>query len=116
MLMEDLWAVLDKTGDSIRDQRDRALLLIGFAGGLRRSELVGLDLTDLEFAREGHVLTLRRSKTDQEGRGRRIGTPRRDRLQVLSGSVQPSGPPARGRGAASRAGCCKRLRVNRIDQ
>ncbi|MGR3717144.1 MAG: hypothetical protein ACU0B1_10395 [Thermohalobaculum sp.] len=41
-MLEDLWAILDKTGDSIRDQRDRALLLIGFAGGLRRSELVGL--------------------------------------------------------------------------
>ncbi len=75
MMVEDLWAVLDKTGDRIRDQRDRALLLIGFAGGLRRSELVGLDLADLEFVREGLVITLRRSKTDQEGRGRRIGIP-----------------------------------------
>jgi len=75
LLVEDLWAILDKTGDSIRDQRDRALLLIGVAGGLRRSELVGLDLTDLEFVREGLIITLRRSKTDQEGRGRRIGIP-----------------------------------------
>jgi len=75
LMLEDLWAVLDKTGESIRDQRDRALLLIGFAGGLRRSELVGLDLADLEFVREGLIITLRRSKTDQEGRGRRIGIP-----------------------------------------
>ncbi len=74
-MVEDLWAILDKTGDSTRDQRDRAMLLIGFAGGLRRSELVGLDLADLEFVREGLVLTLRRSKTDQVGRGRRIGIP-----------------------------------------
>ncbi len=74
-MVEDLWSILDRTGDSIRDQRDRALLLIGFAGGLRRSELVGLDLTDLEFVREGLIVTLRRSKTDQEGRGRRIGIP-----------------------------------------
>jgi len=74
-MLEDLWSVLDKTGDSIRDQRDRALLLIGFAGGLRRSELVGLDLADFEFVREGLIITLRRSKTDQEGRGRRIGIP-----------------------------------------
>jgi len=74
-MVEDLWAILDKTGDSIRDQRDRALLLIGFAGGLRRSEVVGLDLSDLEFVREGLIITLRRSKTDQEGRGRRIGIP-----------------------------------------
>ncbi len=75
LMVEDLWSILDKTGDNIRDQRDRALLLIGFAGGLRRSELVGLDLADLEFVREGLIITLRRSKTDQEGRGRRIGIP-----------------------------------------
>lgn len=75
LMVEDLWAILDRAGDSIRDQRDRALLLIGFAGGLRRSELVGFDLADMEFVREGLILTLRRSKTDQEGRGRRIGIP-----------------------------------------
>ncbi len=75
LMLEDLWAVLDKTGECIRDQRDRALLLIGFAGGLRRSELVGLDLADLEFVREGLIIILRRSKTDQERRGRRIGIP-----------------------------------------
>ena len=51
------------------------MLLIGFAGGLRRSELVGLDIADLEFVREGLIVTLRRSKTDQVGRGRRIGIP-----------------------------------------
>ena len=75
LMLEDLWAILDQTGDSIRDRRDRALLLIGFAGGLRRSELVGLDVEDLEFVREGLILTLRQSKTDQERRGRRIGIP-----------------------------------------
>jgi hypothetical protein len=37
--------------------------------------LVGFDLADPEFVREGLILTLRRSKTDQEGRGRRIGIP-----------------------------------------
>lgn len=75
LMVEDLWSILDRTGKGIRDQRDRALLLVGFAGGLRRSELVGLDLADLEFVREGLVVTLRRSKTDQERRGRRIGIP-----------------------------------------
>ncbi len=76
LMLEDLWAILDKTGEEVRGQRDRALLLVGFAGGLRRSELVGLDVGDLEFVREGLILTLRRSKTDQEGQGRRIGIPR----------------------------------------
>jgi len=56
--------------------RDRALLLVGFAGAFRRSELVGLDATDIEAVREGMIVTIRRSKTDQEGQGRKIGIPR----------------------------------------
>jgi integrase len=59
----------------ILDIRDRALLLTGFAGAFRRSELVGLDVPDLQFNRDGLVVTLRRSKTDQEGQGRRVGIP-----------------------------------------
>jgi site-specific recombinase XerD len=51
------------------------LLLTGFAGGFRRSELVGLDLADIERARQGMIVTLRHSKTDQEGAGRRSGIP-----------------------------------------
>jgi integrase len=45
--------------------RNRALLLVGFAAALRRSELVALDVADLAFSAEGVVLTLRRAKTDQ---------------------------------------------------
>jgi integrase len=52
--------------------RDRAVLLLAFAGGLRRSELVGLDVEDLEDASQGYVVHLRSSKTDQEGAGRRV--------------------------------------------
>ena len=55
--------------------RDRALILLGFAAALRRSELAALDVADLEFVREGLVVHLRRSKTDQEGQGRKIGVP-----------------------------------------
>jgi site-specific recombinase XerD len=55
--------------------RDRALLALGWASALRRSELVALDIGDLEFAPEGLIITVRRSKTDQEGRGYRIGIP-----------------------------------------
>jgi integrase len=58
-----------------RALRDRALLLIGFAGALRRSELVALDVSDLRFVPEGLVITLRRRKTDQEGRGTEIAIP-----------------------------------------
>ena len=70
LLRDDLFAVLAATGDGLKDIRDRALLVIGFAGGFRRSELVGLDCADIERVREGLVITLRRSKTDQDGIGR----------------------------------------------
>ncbi len=75
LLRDDLFAVLAATDDSPKGLRDRALLLVGFAGGFRRSELVGLDCGDVERVRQGLILTLRRSKTDQEGAGRKIGIP-----------------------------------------
>jgi site-specific recombinase XerD len=52
--------------------RDRALLLLGFAGAFRRSELVALDVADLQEAESGLLVTIRRSKTDQEGKGRKV--------------------------------------------
>ena len=52
--------------------RDRALVLIGFAGAFRRSELEALDVSDLSFRAEGLVVTVRRSKTDQEGAGAEV--------------------------------------------
>lgn len=55
--------------DSLADVRDRALLLLGYAGGFRRSELVALDLADVRAEDAGLVVLVRRSKTDQEGRG-----------------------------------------------
>jgi site-specific recombinase XerD len=55
--------------------RDRALLLMGFAGAFRRSELVGIDREHVEFVPEGVVVTLPRSKTDQEGAGRKVAIP-----------------------------------------
>jgi len=62
-------------GDTPRDHRDRAMLLIGWAGGFRCSELIGLDHADIDEVREGLILILRRSKTDQTGQGRKIGIP-----------------------------------------
>lgn len=55
--------------------RDRGILLLGFAGAFRRSELAALDLGDLDWVDEGLVVTIRRSKTDQESRGRRVAIP-----------------------------------------
>src|SRR5690606_29678854 len=48
ILREDLFQILDCIGDSTKDTRDRALLLLGFAGAFRRSELVGLDVADID--------------------------------------------------------------------
>ena len=56
-------------------KRDRALLLVGFAGAFRRSELVSLDVADVAFDPNGLTIRLRRSKTDQEGEGRKVGLP-----------------------------------------
>ena len=72
---EILLEVLDAISDDPKGMRDRALLLIGFAGGFRRSELVGLDFGDVNPVQAGLILTVRRSKTDQTGIGRNIGIP-----------------------------------------
>lgn len=82
LLGRDLRRVLAVMGDELAAVRDRALLLLGFAGAFRRSELVGVDwrvagdgsATVTETA-EGLVVRLRRSKTDQEGEGRLVGIP-----------------------------------------
>lgn len=55
--------------------RDKALLLLGFVGALRRSELVSLERADVKFAKEGLIVILRKSKTDQEREGRSIAIP-----------------------------------------
>ena len=72
---EDLFSVLAATGDGLKNARDRALLLIGFAGAFRRSELVAINVTDIEPVKQGIVISIRHSKTDQEGTGREIGIP-----------------------------------------
>lgn len=75
LLVEDLLRIMMVLGSSTKDERDRALLLIGFAGGFRRSELVALKAQDISLVRQGMIVTLCRSKTDQSGEGRQIGIP-----------------------------------------
>ena len=74
-LTADIRAMVDATDAGLIGLRDRALILLGFAGAFRRAEVVGLDVSDLVFSRDGLTITLRRSKTDQEGQGRKIGLP-----------------------------------------
>jgi integrase len=68
-------ATLLAAGETLKGIRDRAIVLLGFSAALRRSEIAALDVRDLRFDRQGLVVTLRRSKTDQEGIGREIGLP-----------------------------------------
>jgi site-specific recombinase XerC len=75
LLREDLLSVLELIGTRPKDIRDRAQLLLGFAGAFRRSELVSLDVEDIEYAKQGLIVNLRKSKTDQTGKGRKIGVP-----------------------------------------
>jgi integrase len=67
--------MVDAADAGLIGARDRALVLLGFAGAFRRSELVGLDVEDCTFGKDGLTVTLRRSKTDQDGAGRKIGIP-----------------------------------------
>jgi len=74
-LTDDIKAMVGMTDAGLIGLRDRALILLGFAGAFRRSEVVGLAIGDLDFGRDGLTITLRRSKTDQDGQGRKIGIP-----------------------------------------
>jgi integrase len=64
--------ILNTLEGPIAAARDKALLLVGFAGALRRSELAALQVVDLSWQRKGVTLKLPRSKTDQEARGREV--------------------------------------------
>ena len=73
LLTEDLRRMIGALPATMTGTRDRALILVGFAGAFRRSELVDLDVEDVEFTAEGAIVTIRRSKADQEGEGTRKG-------------------------------------------
>ena len=61
--------------DVLKKFRDKSIILIGFGGGFRRSELISINYEDLEFVPEGLKITIRRSKTDQFGEGMIKGLP-----------------------------------------
>ncbi len=82
--------------------RDMALLLIGFAGGFRRSELAAFDLRDVSFSAEGLVLFVGRSKADQERHGAEVGIEAVPRL----GPLRRHGAAPLARGPRRMAGPC----------
>ena len=67
--------MVNAMSEGVKDSRDKAILLLGFAGAFRRSELVALNVEDIHNVQEGLTVTIQRSKTDQEGSGRKIGIP-----------------------------------------
>ncbi len=73
LLISNLKSIINKIDELIQPEkkkfRDKALILIGFSGGFRRSELVNIDYDDLEFVAEGVKIFIKRSKTDQSGEG-----------------------------------------------
>jgi integrase len=67
--------LLEICGDDLKAKRDRSIVLLGFAAALRRSELADLRAEDLRFEKRGLIVTIRRSKTDQDGTGAEIAVP-----------------------------------------
>ena len=69
LVLADIEKMVKATKDDLSGKRTRALLLVGFAGAFRRSELANLEVADLTWSEHGVVILVRRSKTDQEGEG-----------------------------------------------
>ena len=80
--MQELSAYFDVT--TLAGRRDKALLLTGFMGAFRRSELVRIDVEDLTFSREGVVILVHQSKGDQEGQGEYVAIPYRSDPNVCA--------------------------------
>jgi site-specific recombinase XerD len=68
--LREIINIIEKNNtNELKKSRDKALILIGFSGGFRRSELVNIDLDDIDFTKEGVKIFIKRSKTDQSGEG-----------------------------------------------
>jgi integrase len=75
LLVPDLRKIADNLDSRLIDTRDRALLLVGFAGAFRRSQIVGLDIEDRAFTDDGLVATLQRSKPIRTATGGKLAFP-----------------------------------------
>ena len=79
ILINELKQIIDVINEQeesdLKKLRNKALLLVGFAGGFRRNELISLNLEDLDFVFEGLKINIKKSKTDQLGEGFTKGIP-----------------------------------------
>lgn len=73
LMVSELVSICKRLGTTNAGVRDRSILVLGFATGLRRSELAALDLADVHMTPRGVIVDVGYSKTDQEGKGRSIG-------------------------------------------
>lgn len=117
MLSRDAHVRMTATDTNLIGARDRALILLGFSGAFRRSELVGPVVEDCSFNGDGLTVTRRRSKIDQAAAGRKIGIPygsnpeRARYARFRHGSNRRPSPPGRcfapsiATGRCNRAGC-----------
>src|SRR5882724_4581862 len=76
LVTDSIRRIVHGMGNDLADVRDVAILLVGFVGALRRSEIVALRMEDCLIDERGVTITIRRSKTDQEGAGRVVSLPR----------------------------------------
>ena len=115
LLTADIRRIIASRPGNLSGLRDRALVLIGFAGAFRRSEIAAIDIADLSFQKDGLVINVRRSKTDQESSGRQVGIPRgadentcpvRALLRWLSEAEITAGPIFRATNRHGRIAAC----------
>ena len=108
---ETVKKILKRCPDTLIGRRDAALIALGFAAALRRSELVALEVSDLERTPEGVIVHIRKSKTDQEGAGHMVPVPAGSKLRPvqaldawLSAAAITAGPLFRPIGKGGRVG------------
>jgi len=75
ILLEDLKEMISSLGESLLDIRNKAILLLTFAGAFRSAETVSIKIEDMTFSRNGIEVMLPRSKTDQDGKGQIVPIP-----------------------------------------
>ncbi|MDH6372899.1 site-specific recombinase XerD [Paenibacillus sp. PastF-3] len=75
ILVEMIKQMINQVPENNKGIRDKSLLLLGFAGAFRRSELTALDVEDIQESSGGLIVQIKKSKTDQEGEGELIGIP-----------------------------------------
>jgi len=84
LLIEHFPAILAAMGDDLAAQRDRALLLLGYAGAFRRSELVALDVEHLKFSKRGLYVWIASAKNDPRKKGRELYVPRLSAIELCA--------------------------------